>query len=316
MLQSLLWDDEVREADFPLPKDDVRVSPQELKMASSLVDNMAADFAPDKFSDEYQDQLRQLIAAKLEKGDAVDTAATFGEEGEEQADRGEVVDLMEARRSVEQNRAARKATRPSPQPRRLRRKRLRRRRRRPTKPRPRRHRPRRRRQRSQPKRPVDLLTRGRTPRRRTHGYRSWHCLDRDRRDPALCAQHQHSIRVDDTLGIILIVAGALALILALVMQAQRSRTRHVRRGATTVLRQSSKPPTLSASQSAITPWDADKSGFSRGRRSSGHQNHLGAQAAAIPDHITIELIGSGCETYFDLERPATGRRGHQYASGG
>ena len=32
---------------------------------------------------------------------------------------------------------------------------------------------------------------------------------------------------DDTLGIILIVAGALALILALVRQAQRSRTRHI-----------------------------------------------------------------------------------------
>jgi uncharacterized membrane protein HdeD (DUF308 family) len=32
---------------------------------------------------------------------------------------------------------------------------------------------------------------------------------------------------DDTLGIILIVAGALALIMALVLQAQRSRTRHV-----------------------------------------------------------------------------------------
>jgi DNA end-binding protein Ku len=116
MLQSLLWDDEVREADFSILKEDVRVSPQELKMASSLVDNMAADFAPDKFSDEYQDQLRKLIAAKLEKGDAVDTAATFGEEGEDQAGRGEVVDLMEAlRRSVEQNRAARKApeTKPS-----------------------------------------------------------------------------------------------------------------------------------------------------------------------------------------------------------
>jgi DNA end-binding protein Ku len=109
MLQSLLWDDEVREADFPNLKDDVRVSPQELKMASSLIDNMSADFTPDKFSDEYQDQLRQLIAAKLEQGDAVDTAATFGEEGEDQADRGEVVDLMEAlRRSVEENRAARK----------------------------------------------------------------------------------------------------------------------------------------------------------------------------------------------------------------
>jgi DNA end-binding protein Ku len=115
MLQSLLWDDEVREADFSIVKEDARVSPQELKMASSLIDNMAADFTPDKFSDEYQDQLRQLIAAKLEKGDAVDTAATFGEEGEEQADRGEVVDLMEAlRRSVEQNRAARKAAETKP----------------------------------------------------------------------------------------------------------------------------------------------------------------------------------------------------------
>jgi DNA end-binding protein Ku len=115
MLQSLLWDDEVREADFSIVKENARVSPQELKMASSLIDNMAADFTPDKFSDEYQDQLRQLIAAKLEKGDAVDTAATFGEEGEEQADRGEVVDLMEAlRRSVEQNRAARKAAETKP----------------------------------------------------------------------------------------------------------------------------------------------------------------------------------------------------------
>ena len=115
MLQSLLWDDEVREADLPNVKDDVKVSPQELKMASSLIDNMSADFAPDKFSDEYQDQLRQLIAAKLEQGDALDTAATFGEEGDEQADRGEVVDLMEAlRRSVEQNRAARKTVETKP----------------------------------------------------------------------------------------------------------------------------------------------------------------------------------------------------------
>jgi DNA end-binding protein Ku len=118
ILQSLLWDDEVRGADFPNLKDDVKVSPQELKMASSLIDNMSADFAPDKFSDEYQDQLRKLIAAKLEQGDALDTAATFGEEGEDQADRGEVVDLMEAlRRSVEQNRAAKKTaeTKPSAQ---------------------------------------------------------------------------------------------------------------------------------------------------------------------------------------------------------
>jgi DNA end-binding protein Ku len=115
MLQSLLWDDEVREADFPSLKDDRRVAPQELKMAMSLVDNMATDFSPEKFSDEYQDQLRQLIAAKLEKGDALDTAATFGEQEEDQADRGEVVDLLEAlRRSVEQNRATREGSEAKP----------------------------------------------------------------------------------------------------------------------------------------------------------------------------------------------------------
>jgi DNA end-binding protein Ku len=86
---------------------DVRVSAQELKMSASLVDNMSTDFAPDKFSDEYQEQLRQLIAAKLEKGDALDTAETFGEEPERSSD-ADVVDLMEAlRQSVERNKAAR-----------------------------------------------------------------------------------------------------------------------------------------------------------------------------------------------------------------
>jgi DNA end-binding protein Ku len=105
MLQSLLWDDEVREADFPTLDADVRVSSQELKMASSLVDNLSTDFAPETFSDEYQEQLRELIAAKLDQGDALDTAATFGDEPD--TDKGaDVVDLMEAlRRSVEANRA-------------------------------------------------------------------------------------------------------------------------------------------------------------------------------------------------------------------
>ena len=69
------------------------------------------DFKPDKFSDEYQEQLRELIAAKLEQGDALDTAATFGEADDGGSDDGKVVDLMEAlRRSVEENRAKRTAS--------------------------------------------------------------------------------------------------------------------------------------------------------------------------------------------------------------
>jgi len=108
MLQSLLWDDEVREADFDVLDSSVRVSQKELGMAASLVDSLASDFSPENFSDEYQEQLRKLIDAKLEHGEDVDTAATFGEQDEEG---GEVVDLMAAlRASVEKNRTRSKST--------------------------------------------------------------------------------------------------------------------------------------------------------------------------------------------------------------
>jgi DNA end-binding protein Ku len=104
VLQGLLWDDEVREAAFPSLDEPTRVSSQELDMAMSLVDQFSADFEPGKFSDDYQEQLRTLIDAKLEAGDAVDTDATFGRSAEEK-DGGEVLDLMEAlRRSVDKSR--------------------------------------------------------------------------------------------------------------------------------------------------------------------------------------------------------------------
>jgi len=104
MLQALLWGDEVREADFPALQENVRVSAKELQMSSALVDSFAADFTPEKFSDDYQIQLRELIDAKLSQGESVDTEATFGES--EEAEGGEVLDLMEAlRRSVDKNRA-------------------------------------------------------------------------------------------------------------------------------------------------------------------------------------------------------------------
>jgi DNA end-binding protein Ku len=111
MLQSLLWDDEVREAKFPSLDEKVRVSDKELEMSSALVDSFASDFTPDEYSDDYQEQLRALIDAKLEHGDSVDTEATFGETAEE-AGGGEVIDLMEAlRRSVDE---AQQAKKPAP----------------------------------------------------------------------------------------------------------------------------------------------------------------------------------------------------------
>ncbi|MBJ2121821.1 Ku protein [Arthrobacter sp. MSA 4-2] len=103
MLQSLLWDDEVREASFPALEEKVRISAKEKQMSAALVDSFSTDFDPENFTDEYQVQLRTLIDAKIEKGDTLSTEETFGASAEE--DDTNVLDLMEAlRRSVEKNR--------------------------------------------------------------------------------------------------------------------------------------------------------------------------------------------------------------------
>ena len=78
MLQTLLWDDEVREARFPELDEAPTITAAELKMSRQLVESFASDFTPEKFTDDYQEQLRTLVEAKLEQGDALDTEATFG----------------------------------------------------------------------------------------------------------------------------------------------------------------------------------------------------------------------------------------------
>lgn len=114
MLQTLLWSDEVREPSFPSLDTAVRISKQELEMSAQLVASLSADFDADEFSDEYHTQLQDLIAAKLEDGDAV--ATPEAEDTSSSAADGEVIDLMEAlRRSVEQSRpATRKAAKRTP----------------------------------------------------------------------------------------------------------------------------------------------------------------------------------------------------------
>lgn len=110
MLQTLLWADEVREAAFPALDEPVRISDKELELSASLVESFSGDFAPGEYVDEYQRELRMLIEAKLERGDAIDTEATFGPAAEPPAG-GEIIDLMEAlRASVERSRAARAAS--------------------------------------------------------------------------------------------------------------------------------------------------------------------------------------------------------------
>jgi len=115
VLQTLLWDDEVREARFPELDEAPRISAAELKMSKQLIESFESDFSPEKFTDDYQVQLRKLIDAKLEKGDSIDAEETFGRE--EEAAGGEVLDLMEAlRRSVEQAKQVRGTVAPARRP--------------------------------------------------------------------------------------------------------------------------------------------------------------------------------------------------------
>ncbi|WP_438856083.1 non-homologous end joining protein Ku [Agromyces sp. M3QZ16-3] len=96
MVQTLLWSDEVRAANFPALDEPAKITSKELDLSKQLIESLSNDFQPEQFVDEYQRELRTLIEAKLEHGDALDTAATFGEQAEEEG--GEVIDLMEALR--------------------------------------------------------------------------------------------------------------------------------------------------------------------------------------------------------------------------
>ncbi|AKK29259.1 Ku protein [Mycobacterium sp. EPa45] len=73
VIHTLLWPDEIRDPDFPVLDKEVEIKPAELKMAGQVVESMADDFRPDEFRDTYQEQLKELVAAKLEGGEAFTT---------------------------------------------------------------------------------------------------------------------------------------------------------------------------------------------------------------------------------------------------
>ena len=103
VLHTMLWPDEIRRPEFDFLGSDVEVRPQELRMASSLVESMAGSFEEEEFTDDYRDAMEKLITAKAEGA-----VLPVAEESEES---GEVIDLMTAlERSVE----AAKSSRPKP----------------------------------------------------------------------------------------------------------------------------------------------------------------------------------------------------------
>lgn len=104
LLQTMLWPDEIRTPDFASLDADVELRPQELTMAASLIESMAADFEPDQFTDEYQVEMKALIDAKLDRGEAAQLAVE--EPVADAGSQGEVIDLLTAlQRSVDRARA-------------------------------------------------------------------------------------------------------------------------------------------------------------------------------------------------------------------
>ena len=94
VLHTMMWPDEIRKPDFGFLDEDVEVRQQELKMAGSLVESMAGDFEPDQYSDDYTVALEKMVEAKAEGAELPEV--------EEEAEEGDVIDLMTAlERSVE-----------------------------------------------------------------------------------------------------------------------------------------------------------------------------------------------------------------------
>lgn len=86
VLETMLWPDEVRPADFAFLEEETEVRPQELMMAGALIESMAADFDPSRYRDAYREALQEVIEAKVAGREVVSTGPP--------AERGPTADLM------------------------------------------------------------------------------------------------------------------------------------------------------------------------------------------------------------------------------
>jgi DNA end-binding protein Ku len=87
VLETMYWPDEIREADFGGVDVSMKVRPNELDMAQTLIDNLSADWDPVEFKDEYREAMLRIVEAKI-NGEEIEVV-----EAEPTA---KVVDLMEA----------------------------------------------------------------------------------------------------------------------------------------------------------------------------------------------------------------------------
>jgi DNA end-binding protein Ku len=99
VLQTMMWPDEIRQADFSVETGEVKDA--EVKMAHMLVETLAGDFDASEFEDDYAEAVQALVKAKIEGGEIKRTPTSTKSSGE-------VVDLLAAlQKSVEAAKTAR-----------------------------------------------------------------------------------------------------------------------------------------------------------------------------------------------------------------
>ena len=95
LLCTLFYPDEIRVNNEDVKVPPLKLSKEEMNMAGSLIDLMAAKFDPDKYQDQYRQAMQKVIDAKL---DGIPL-----QEAPRRPTKGQVVDLMEALRNSVKN---------------------------------------------------------------------------------------------------------------------------------------------------------------------------------------------------------------------
>lgn len=104
VLETMHWPDEIRAPEFEELDKKIDVRDNEVKMARQLVQQLATDFDPEAFKDDYREAVEAMVEKKVE-GEEITIAAAPDEEPTK------VVDLMEAlKASVEAAKKNKKAS--------------------------------------------------------------------------------------------------------------------------------------------------------------------------------------------------------------
>jgi DNA end-binding protein Ku len=87
LLHTMYYPDEIRQVE-EFRTDTSTVKPKELELAKTLVESLEAPFEPEKYKDEYRENLQAMIQAKVEGKEVIATAAP--------THKAPVIDILEA----------------------------------------------------------------------------------------------------------------------------------------------------------------------------------------------------------------------------